>query len=931
MARTNVGRGGGGGRGLSDHEAARGWGQISIQTNTSGTCSKTNATISADTGVQKSVQTSTSRTRYETNANTFGTRSKTNANTLGNRSETNAITSCTRYETNANISSNTGVQKSVQTNTSRTHYETNANTFGTRSETNANTSSTRSETIATISSDTRVLKSVRTNISRTRYETNANTSSSRSETNTGVQKSIRNNTSGTRSETNATMSSDTGVQEPVGEDELNTDASQRQRGSNIIEQVPQDPSKMKMICLDGGEFTDQRSFELFKWEGLRDVLVHDASENSIKKRYSDIMSKARNESVKLAKAAGTSTQTPPTAAELFELTHTKNEAFITSKSERVAASYNGALVKKYGSDPANHPIYDDDLWKKYAEDDMKGGVFGWGSVSDPQYTLTSTPSNTGASSSRSKDVQEEIKADLKEEMKNELKEEMREDLKEEIREELKEEMHAEIQDMLVDYGIKSCVTRQTKTKQDEEEENVTQPKIVKKAVRPSIVKKEFVKPRKQENTARKTVKKTKKKLMKDMLLLEGTPKKGKFGGKADKGFFVGYSLNSTAFRVFNSKTMIVKENLHIRFIETAPNVVGRQSNNFAGTKACDNGDQARKETEPVKDYILLPLWTADPPFSQDPKGYNDDGFEPLSDDEKKVMNSTVNAAGINEDNKLPFDLNMSALEDVGTFNFSNDDEDDDIVANMNNMDTTIQMDFKSAFLYVKIEEEVYVYQPLGFKDSDFPDSIQEKFGFTKVKNASTPMKTQKPLLKDEDREAVDVHMYRYQVNLKVSHLHDVKRIFRKPKRKNTQVPQPSGSTEHVADEAVYKELHDRLVMVPGAKKTRGIQLLKLEVNHEVQIVVEEVVEDINTAKLIVNAAQTSKPTAKGIVLQKPSESTTTTKTICSKQSLDKGKAIMIEEPVKPKEKDQIKLDEEAALELQVEFDEEEQRLARESA
>nr|GFC90013.1 hypothetical protein [Tanacetum cinerariifolium] len=34
---------------------------------------------------------------------------------------------------------------------------------------------------------------------------------------------------------------------------------------------------------------------------------------------------------------------------------------------------------------------------------------------------------------------------------------------------------------------------------------------------------------------------------------------------------------------------------------------------------------------------------------------------------------------------------------------------------------------------------------------------------------------------------------------------------RNPKRNNTQVPQPSGSTKHVADEAVYKELDDNLV------------------------------------------------------------------------------------------------------------------------
>ncbi|GJR37112.1 putative ribonuclease H-like domain-containing protein [Tanacetum coccineum] len=49
---------------------------------------------------------------------------------------------------------------------------------------------------------------------------------------------------------------------------------------------------------------------------------------------------------------------------------------------------------------------------------------------------------------------------------------------------------------------------------------------------------------------------------------------GKFDGKADEGFFVGYSLNSKAFRVFNSRRRILEENLHIRFSENTPNAVG---------------------------------------------------------------------------------------------------------------------------------------------------------------------------------------------------------------------------------------------------------------------------------------------------------------------------------------------------------------------
>nr|GFB31155.1 putative ribonuclease H-like domain-containing protein [Tanacetum cinerariifolium] len=49
---------------------------------------------------------------------------------------------------------------------------------------------------------------------------------------------------------------------------------------------------------------------------------------------------------------------------------------------------------------------------------------------------------------------------------------------------------------------------------------------------------------------------------------------GKFDGKADEGFLVGYSVNYKAFRVFNSRTRIVQETLHINFLENKHNVAG---------------------------------------------------------------------------------------------------------------------------------------------------------------------------------------------------------------------------------------------------------------------------------------------------------------------------------------------------------------------
>nr|GEY27200.1 hypothetical protein [Tanacetum cinerariifolium] len=298
---------------------------------------------------------------------------------------------------------------------------------------------------------------------------------------------------------------------------------------------------------------------------------------------------------------------------------------------------------------------------------------------------------------------------------------------------------------------------------DNEEEDVSQPKIKKKIVRPNITKIEFVKSKQQEKNPRKTVKQVEQHRQNThktvnttwyvqnrvlvvkpynktpyenfhgrtptlsfmrpfrchVTILNTIDHLGKFDGKTDKGFFVRYSLNTKVFRVFNSRTRIVEENLHIR--------------------------STRKETKPVKDYILLPLWTVDLPFSQELKSSHDDGSKPSSDDGKKVdedprkenecndqekednvnsannvntVSSTVNAAGTNEHNELLFDPNMPTLEDVSIFNFASDD-DDGTVVNMNNMDTTIQV---SSIPTIRIHKD----HPLDQVIRDLQSAIQTR-------------------------------------------------------------------------------------------------------------------------------------------------------------------------------------------------------------
>nr|GEX91100.1 hypothetical protein [Tanacetum cinerariifolium] len=150
---------------------------------------------------------------------------------------------------------------------------------------------------------------------------------------------------------------------------------------------------------------------------------------------------------------------------------------------------------------------------------------------------------------------------------------------------------------------------------------------------------------------------------------------GKFDGKSDSGFLVGYSLNSKAFRVYNLETQRVEENLHVTFLENKPNVAGeghawmfdldyvtnsmnyepvslenqanksagpQEANISAGTQANDDQGKNSEEIDLHDEHFVLPIWSAYSTFiksSRDKIGKND---KPVSQVEQILQEGVGN-------------------------------------------------------------------------------------------------------------------------------------------------------------------------------------------------------------------------------------------------------------------------------------------------
>ncbi|GJW35251.1 retrovirus-related pol polyprotein from transposon TNT 1-94 [Tanacetum coccineum] len=307
--------------------------------------------------------------------------------------------------------------------------------------------------------------------------------------------------------------------------------------------------------------------------------------------------------------------------------------------------------------------------------------------------------------------------------------------------------------------------------------------------------------------------------------------RGKFDGKSNEGFFVGYSMNSKAFRVYNIRTRKVEENLHIRFLEDkpiiagdgpkwlfdidvltksmnyVPVVAGTNSNDLVGTEESIGAGHSSKETGSSQDYILMPLWkdvTTAPleathadffgdetevdmsnitttylvPSTPNTRIHKDHSLDHVigdvqsGEEPKKVIQALKDPSWIEamQEELLQFKLQQvwtlvdlphgkRAISTKWVYKNKKDERGimirnkarlvtqgytqeegidyDEVFAPVARIEAirlflayasfkdfvVYQMDVKSAFLYGKIEEEVYVCQPPGFEDPEFPDRV----------------------------------------------------------------------------------------------------------------------------------------------------------------------------------------------------------------
>nr|GEU56256.1 ribonuclease H-like domain-containing protein [Tanacetum cinerariifolium] len=212
---------------------------------------------------------------------------------------------------------------------------------------------------------------------------------------------------------------------------------------------------------------------------------------------------------------------------------------------------------------------------------------------------------------------------------------------------------------------------------------------------------------------------------------------GKFEEKYDKRFLVGYSLNSKAFRVYNLETKRVKENMHINILENKPNVAGKgptwlfdldyltnsinyqpvtienKANKTAGPKEANNSVEANNGDQKLNGDTGS--MTNKEPVDQDDQTF----LKEL----KRIKRQANEADDVDETLKKTFIVeDIHEVPNEGIFTSASYDAEGK-VADFINLESTVNMDVKSAFLYGKIDKELYLSQPQGFIDPKFSKKV----------------------------------------------------------------------------------------------------------------------------------------------------------------------------------------------------------------
>ncbi|GKB58437.1 ribonuclease H-like domain-containing protein, partial [Tanacetum coccineum] len=159
---------------------------------------------------------------------------------------------------------------------------------------------------------------------------------------------------------------------------------------------------------------------------------------------------------------------------------------------------------------------------------------------------------------------------------------------------------------------------------------------------------------------------------------------GKFERKDDEGFLVGYSVNKWLFDI-DSLT---------KSMNYEPVTAGNQTNCDASIETYVNARQARQEKASDHEYIVLPFMLFDSSLSLSLDQERTDSSTQDINTGRLSINTTstnINTGSLNINIVSPNDPSMPSLEETNIFDGAYDDEDVGAEADLNNLETTINV------------------------------------------------------------------------------------------------------------------------------------------------------------------------------------------------------------------------------------------------